>query len=111
MTVAEATTRAEAARRYAASHGLRYVPCVAKRPDGTFDPTPLDAPDALKLLMRVGHVPADVVARWWTGERLDELKLSLCTQCACNPIANDAGTCWWCERSPYVCSPSAVAGA
>ena len=111
MTVEEATHRAESARRYAKTNGLTYVPCVAKRPDGVFASTPLEAPDALRLLIRVRHVPANTIERWWTGEGLAELRLSLCTACKCNPVANEDGTCWWCEHHPYTCGTSVPASS
>lgn len=101
--------RVEAARKFAKVHGLVYVPCYQKFVDGPnkgqFMPNALDAPIAIKLLICARHVPPDTIERWWKGERLEELRLSLCAYCRCNPVANAIGTCWWCELRPWKCQP------
>lgn len=101
------TDRVDAARAYANLSGLVYVPCFRKYDSselaGTFMPHPLDAPEALKLIVRHGQAPADTIERWWTGVGLDELKLSLCVHCRVQPVANAAGQCWWCEQRPWIC--------
>ncbi len=102
ITSGEAAFRVGRARAYAQRRGLLYVPCFQKAADGTYDPRPLDAPEALKLLVRVKHVPANTIERWWTGHLLDDLQLSLCMYCRCNPVAGELGACWWCEKRPWV---------
>lgn len=103
MTTPEnAAVRVQEARSYATTHALVYVPCFRKAPDGQrYDPHPLDAPAAIRLLIAAGHVPADTLERWYTGELLEALRLALCVHCRCNPVANLRGQCWWCDHRPW----------
>lgn len=100
------TERVTASRAYADLHGLVYVPCFRKAnatADSPFLERPLDAPEAIKLLIAASRTPLETIERWWNGVGLEQLKLSLCVHCRCQPVANAAGQCWWCEQRPWTC--------